>query len=252
VSAPEPGERLQKVLARAGFGSRRHCETLIAAGRVTVNGEPATLGRRVEVSHDRVALDGVPVVVDTTLVHWLLNKPAGYVTTADDPQGRPTVFTFVPREPRVFAVGRLDMDTEGLLILTNDGELAQLLTHPRHGVEKAYFAEVDGVPGAAALRTLREGVELDDGRTRPARVRVLQRSPDGSTSAIELAVREGRKRMVRRMCSAVRHPVRRLVRTRIGPVSDPRLAPGAWRALTAAEVGALYKAGVEGHQQGHD
>jgi 23S rRNA pseudouridine2605 synthase len=252
VSAPEPGERLQKVLARAGFRSRRHSETLIAAGRVTVNGEVATLGRRVDPSRDHVAVDDVPVVVDMTLVHWLLNKPPGYVTTADDPQGRPTVLALVPPEPRVFPVGRLDMDTEGLLILTNDGELAQLLMHPRHGVEKEYFAEVDGVPGAAAVRALREGVELDDGRTLPARVRVRQRSPDGGSSAIEIAVREGRKRMVRRMCSAVGHPVRRLVRTRIGPISDRRLAPGEWRTLTPAEVRALYRAGVEGHEQAHD
>ena len=190
--------------------------------------------------------------MDTTLVHWLLNKPPGYVTTADDPQGRPTVLTLVPPEPRVFPVGRLDMDTEGLLILTNDGELAQLLMHPRHGVEKEYFAEVDGVPNSGALRALRDGVDLDDGRTRPARVRVVQRSPDGRGSALEIAVREGRKRMVRRMCSAVGHPVRRLMRTRIGPVTDQRLTPGAWRALTFAEVRALYRAGVEGHEQTHD
>src|SRR4029077_13891275 len=132
------------------------------------------LGRRVDPTVDRVSLDGVPVVVDLTIVHWLLNKPAGYVTTPSDPQGRATVLDLVPGEPRVFPVGRLDRDTEGLLVLTNDGELAQLLTHPSHGVEKEYFVEVEGAPSPAALRILREGVDLDDGRTRPARVRLVQ------------------------------------------------------------------------------
>jgi 23S rRNA pseudouridine2605 synthase len=239
------GDRLQKVLARAGLGSRRRAEELIAAGRVTVNGEVAALGRRVDPARDHVALDGIPVVVDMTLVHWLLNKPAGYVTTARDPQGRATVFDLVPSEPRVFSVGRLDLDSEGLLILTNDGELVQLLAHPRHGVEKEYFAEVEGRPRAGAVRRLREGVELDDGTTMPARVRVLQQSHEG-TSALEIVVKEGRKRMVRRMCAAVGHPVRRLVRTRIGPVRDARLAPGTWRELTGDEVRALYAAALTG------
>ena len=237
------GERLQKVLARAGFGSRRKAEALIIAGRVTVNGEVATLGRRVLPEHDQVALDGIPVVVDTSIVHWLLNKPAGYVTTAHDPEGRATIFELVPSDPRVFSAGRLDRDTEGLLILTNDGALAQLLTHPRHGVEKEYFAEVEGSPRPGALRTLREGVDLDDGRTLPARVRLVQQSSEG-TSALEIVVKEGRKRMVRRMCSAVGHPVQRLVRTRIGPVRDARLAPGTWRELSPDEVRALYAAAL--------
>ena len=237
------GERLQKLLARAGLGSRRKCEELIEQGRVSVNGEVAELGRRADSQHDHIALDGVPVVVDLTLVHWLLNKPAGYVTTASDPQGRATVLDLVPGTPRVFPVGRLDQDTEGLLLLTNDGELAQLLMHPRHGVEKEYFAEVEGVPSPAALRRLREGVELDDGPTRPARVRLVQQS-DAGTSALEIVVKEGRKRMVRRMCSAVGHPVRRLVRTRIGPLRDARLGPGSWRSLDAGEVRALYAAAL--------
>jgi 23S rRNA pseudouridine2605 synthase len=237
------GERVQKVLARAGFGSRRKCEELVVAGRVTVNGDVAQLGRRVDVTADRIAVDGIPVVVDSTIVHWLLNKPAGYITTASDPQGRQTVFELVPSTPRVFPVGRLDLDSEGLLILTNDGEFAQLLAHPRHGVEKEYFVEVDGVPSAGALRRLREGVELDDGVTRPARARLVQRGPSGG-SALEIVVKEGRKRMVRRMCSAVGHPVRRLVRTRIGPLADRRLAPGDWRALTPAEIRSLYGAAL--------
>src|SRR6266568_2130753 len=155
----EQGERLQKVLARAGVGSRRTNEMLIAEGRVTVNGEVAVLGRRVDPDHDRVALDGVPVVVDATVVHWVLNKPAGYVTSAHDTHGRPTVLDLVPGEPRVFPVGRLDLDTEGLLLLTNDGELTHRLTHPSFGIEKEYLAEVEGTPSPQAVRRLREGVE---------------------------------------------------------------------------------------------
>jgi 23S rRNA pseudouridine2605 synthase len=238
------GERLQKVLARAGIGSRRACEQLISAGRVTVNGAVAVLGRRVDPARDAVAVDGVPVVVDTALVHWLCNKPAGYVTTARDPQGRATVLDLVPSEPRVFPVGRLDLDSEGLLLLTNDGALAQLLMHPSHGVDKEYFVEVEGVPSDAALGRLRSGVVLDDGPTRPARVRLVQSSGAG-TAALEIVVKEGRKRMVRRMCAEVGHPVRRLVRTRIGPLRDPNLRPGTWRALRPDEVRALYAAAVE-------
>jgi 23S rRNA pseudouridine2605 synthase len=244
----EDGERLQKVLARAGVGSRRTNEMLIAEGRVTVNGEVAVLGRRVDPEHDRVALDGVPVVVDATIVHWLLNKPAGYVTSAHDTHGRPTVLDLVPGEPRVFPVGRLDLDTEGLLLLTNDGELTQLLTHPRHGVEKEYFVEVEGRPSRSELRALRTGVALEDGPTRPARVNVVQESAAGTT-ALTIVVKEGRKRMVRRMCAAVGHPVVRLARTRIGTLRDPRLAPGTWRELAADEVRALYAAALGGAEK---
>jgi 23S rRNA pseudouridine2605 synthase len=238
------GERLQKVLARAGFGSRRASEQLIAEGRVAVDGEVAILGARVDVEHARVTVDGVPVVTDTGIVHWVLNKPAGHVTTASDPQGRATVLELVPSTPRVFPVGRLDRDTEGLLILTNDGDLAQLLTHPRHGVEKEYLAEVEGIPTPGELRQLREGVELDDGPTRPARVRLVQEASDHASALVEIVVKEGRKRMVRRMCSAVGHPVRRLVRTRIGPLRDAKLGPSEWRELTPEEVRALYVAAV--------
>jgi 23S rRNA pseudouridine2605 synthase len=242
---PEPGERLQKVLARAGIGSRRVSEGLIADGRVTVNGEIAVLGRRVDPQSDHIALDGVPVIVDASIVHWIVNKPAGYVTTARDTHGRPTVLDLVPGEPRVFPVGRLDLDTEGLLLLTNDGELAQLLTHPSHGVEKEYYAEVEGRPTPAELRTLREGIELDDGPTQPARANIVQESA-GGTTALTIVVKEGRKRMVRRMCAAIGHPVVRLARTRIGPLRDPRLPPGAWRVLEPSEVRSLYAAGLGG------
>jgi 23S rRNA pseudouridine2605 synthase len=230
---PETGERLQKVLARVGLGSRRSCEELIAAGRVTVNNGVAQLGRRVNIETDQVVVDGIPVSVRPGLVYYLLNKPPGVVTTAADPQGRRTVVELVPPQPRVFPVGRLDAATEGLLILTNDGELAHHLTHPRFGVAKEYFAIVDGTPSPGALRRLREGVELDDGITAPARVALVP--PDG----LRLTIHEGRNRQVRRMCEAVGHPVRRLVRTRIGPVSDRRLRPGAWRALMPEEVRAL-------------
>ena len=233
-------ERLQKVLAQAGLGSRRACEALIEAGRVEVNGEVATLGRRVDPEHDRVTVDGVTIPVRPGLVYYLLNKPPKVVTTAHDPEGRPTVLDLVPAEPRVFPVGRLDWDTEGVLLLTNDGVLAHGLTHPSHGVPKTYLAEVSGVPGRAALRRLREGVDLDDGRTAPAKARLAQATPTGA--ALEIVIHEGRNRQVRRMCEAVGHPVRRLVRTRFGPLRDQRLAPGQWRPVTQAEIRALYAA----------
>lgn len=235
MTSPE-GERLQKVLARVGLGSRRSCEELVAAGRVTVDGEVAVLGRRVDPDADRIEVDGVPVSVRPGLVHYLLNKPAGVVTTADDPQGRPTVLGLVPDQPRVHPVGRLDLDTEGLLVVTNDGDLTFRLTHPRFGVEKEYLAEVEGRPRPAAVRALREGVELEDGRTAPARVALV------GPSALRITIHEGRNRQVRRMCAAVGHPVRRLIRTRFGPIADRTLSPGDWRALDAGEVRALEKA----------
>ncbi|HEX2738251.1 MAG TPA: pseudouridine synthase [Acidimicrobiia bacterium] len=236
--AARDGERLQKVLARAGLGSRRTCEGLIAARRVTVNGEVAVLGRRVDPNADRILVDGILAVARDDVVYYLLNKPPRTVTTAKDPQGRPTVVELVPLEPRVFPIGRLDFDTEGLLILTNDGELANLLAHPSHGIEKEYLAEVDGVPSRDAIRQLREGVELDDGPTAPAKAHLVQ--DRGASAAVELTIHEGRNRQVRRMLDAVGHPARRLVRTRIGPIADRSLDPGQWRPLTRAEVRSLY------------
>jgi 23S rRNA pseudouridine2605 synthase len=233
----EGGERLQKVLARHGFGSRRLSEELIAEGRVTVDGEVAELGRRVDVEHDEVAVDGTVIGVRPGLVYHLLNKPAGVVTTADDPHGRPTVVQLVPAEPRVFPVGRLDADTEGLLLLTNDGQLTHRLTHPSYGVEKEYLAEIAGDrPTRGELRTLRDGVDLEDGRTAPARASLV------GDHAIRLVIHEGRNRQVRRMCEAIGHPVSRLVRVRIGPIADRTLAPGQWRSLTTDEVRALERA----------
>jgi 23S rRNA pseudouridine2605 synthase len=236
VNVEAEGERLQKVLAQAGFGSRRVCEDLIADGHVTVNGEVAELGRRVDIEHDRVEVDGVPIGVRPGLVYYLLNKPRGVVTTASDPQGRRTVVDLVPDDPRVFPVGRLDADTEGLLLLTNDGDLTYRLTHPSFGVEKEYIAEVRGAPSRGAVRRLREGVDLEDGRTAPAKVALVE------PTVLRLVIHEGRNRQVRRMCDAIGHPVVRLIRTRIGPLRDPSLRPGSWRALETAEVRALERA----------
>lgn len=235
-AASHEGDRLQKVLARVGIGSRRVCEDLIAEGRVLVDGEVAVLGRRIDVETVLIEVDGAPVGVRPDLVHYLLNKPAGVVTTADDPQGRPTVVGMVPTEPRVFPVGRLDLDTEGLLLLTNDGELTHRLTHPSFGVEKEYVAEVLGEPSRGALRRLREGIELDEGTTAPARAALLD------PSVLRLTIHEGRNRQVRRMCEAIGHPVVRLIRTRIGPLADRSLAPGAWRELTGDELRSLQRA----------
>jgi 23S rRNA pseudouridine2605 synthase len=233
---PQPatdGEKLQKVIARAGFASRRAAEEIIDEGRVRVNGEVAYLGRRVDASADRIEVDGVLLSVDTTLVHYLLNKPAGVVTTSRDPQRRYTVVELVPDTHRVFPVGRLDFETEGLLILTNDGPLTQLLTHPSYGVEKEYVAKVDREVSAGGLRRLRDGVELDDGMTAPAKV--SQPAP----GMIKLTIHEGRNRQVRRMMEAIGHPVLALVRTRIGPITDPSLRIGEWRELSPSEVRAL-------------
>ncbi len=231
------GERLQKVLASTGYGSRRICEDLIAARRVTVNGEVAVLGRRVDVANDLVAVDGAPIGVRPDLVYYLLNKPVGVVTTSRDTHQRPTVVELVPSEPRVFSVGRLDVDTEGLLLLTNDGDLANRIAHPSRGIEKEYLVEVSGgAVSAGSIRTLREGVELEDGITSPAKV--SQPEP----GVLRVTIHEGRNRQIRRMCDAVGHQVTRLVRTRIGPLTDRSLQPGVWRELSTDEWRALTAA----------
>ena len=228
--------RLNAWLARAGVASRRGADALIKAGRVTVNGAPGQLNTFVA-DGDDVRLDGAPLA-QQQLAYVLLHKPAGVVTTARDPQGRPTVVGLVdlPAHTRVVPVGRLDADTTGALLLTNDGPLAHRLAHPRYEVDKVYVADVEGVPGDATLLRLAAGIELDDGRTSPALV--TRRGP----RTLELTIHEGRNRQVRRMLEAVGHPVRRLHRSRYGPLTVDGLAPGAWRELRAEEVAALRRA----------
>ena len=238
---PTP-ERLQKFLSRAGVASRRAAEEMMLAGRVSVNGEVVTgLGTKIVAGADEIRVDGRVVQPPQELVYLMLNKPAGVMTTLDDPQGRPTVAGFVPEgAPRLFPVGRLDYATTGLLLLTNDGELAHALMHPRHHVSKLYRVEVDGVPNQADLRQLRDGVELDDGLTAPAEVRLLEKRP--RRAVVEITLREGRKRQVRRMFSAVGHPVRSLMRIAYGPLPLGTLAEGSVRELGGEEVRALREA----------
>ena len=236
-----PVERLQRALARAGHGSRRAAEGLIVAGKVKVNGKVATIGDKVDPTVDVVELQGVRVNLDPSVMYYALHKPAGVVTTMHDPQGRPDMRGLVPSDgPRVVPVGRLDRQTEGLLLLTNDGELAERLTHPRYGVEKEYLAEVEGRPTSAQLAALRAGVELDDGFARPATARIVDARAD--RGQLRLVMTEGRKREVRRLLAAVGLPVRRLVRLRVGPVTLGRLRPGELRQLEPHEVVALSRA----------
>jgi pseudouridine synthase len=238
--AETEGLRINKALSAAGLGSRRAVEELVKAGRVAINGEVLReMGRRVDPASDRVEVDGSRVVLDQRLRYWMLNKPLGVVSTADDPQGRPTVVEMVPEEPRVYPVGRLDRDSEGLVLLTNDGELANRVTHPRYGVQKRYLAEVERLPASAVAR-VQQGVELDDGLARAERARVVAGS--GRRRMMEVVMVEGRKREVRRMLEAVGAPVRRLVRTAIGPLRLTGLAPGEYRALRPEEVRSLYRA----------
>jgi pseudouridine synthase len=225
--------RLNAYLARAGIASRRKADDLIKAGRVRVNGEPGQLNTFVEKT-DRVEVDGLEVAPQK-LAHLLLHKPVGHVTTASDPQGRRTVVDIVPNDPRVVPVGRLDVDTTGALLLTNDGPLAHTLAHPRYGVEKTYVATVDGDLDERDLARLAEGIELEDGPTAPATVRRL------APGRIELTIHEGRNRQVRRMFDAVGHPVIRLHRSVYAGLKVDGLAPGSWRALTPAEVRKLRK-----------
>lgn len=225
--------RLNQFLARAGVGSRRGADELVRAGRVRVNGTSGTLQTVVSGS-DVVEVDGRRVTL-APLAHVLLHKPAGVVSTARDPEGRPTVVSLVPSEPRIVPVGRLDADTTGALLLTNDGQLAHRLAHPRYGVEKTYVADVAGRPTAAVVRRLARGVELEDGLTAPARARML------APSRIELVLHEGRNRQVRRMCEAVGHPVRSLHRSAYAGLGLDGLAPGASRPLRRTEVAALRR-----------
>tara|TARA_B100000902_G_scaffold157528_2_gene153726 strand:+ start:1850 stop:2605 length:756 start_codon:yes stop_codon:yes gene_type:complete len=229
-SANEQEEKLQKVLARMGIASRRVVEEYILDERVQVNGEIAHIGQRVNITEDEILFDGTPIRMKPDLVYYLLHKPVGVVSTAKDPQGRETVIDLLPTEPRVFPVGRLDKESEGLLIVTNDGDLTYRLTHPSHGVEKEYLAAVEGRVSRGNLRKLREGIELEDGMTAPAKVSQVD---DG---VVKIIIHEGKNRQVRRMFQMIGHPVKRLVRTRIGNLVDHKLQSGQWRLLDALEL----------------
>jgi len=239
----QPTERLQKVIARSGLCSRRVAEEMIAAGRVSVDGATAHLGQKIEPSTARVEVDGIPLPVAPDLVYRLLNKPAGVVTTTSDPQGRSTVVDLVPAEPRVFPVGRLDVETTGLLVLTNDGVFTNLVTHPRFGITKTYEALVTGRPSRSTLRKLVEGIELEDGPASAMAARLID-SASGS-SHLEIVMGEGRNREVRRLCETAGHPVVRLHRAAIGPLHDQSLAEGTWRPLTIEEVRSVFAAARE-------
>jgi 23S rRNA pseudouridine2605 synthase len=247
--------RLQKYLAEAGVGSRRHCEDLIRAGRVTVDGTVAQLGCSVDPEAQEVALDGALIGMETK-EYWLLNKPRGVVSTASDPQGRPTVVESVPSRGRVFPVGRLDLNTTGVLILTNDGELTARLLHPSHHVEKEYLVTVRGIVSQEAAMLLRRGVELDDGLTAPARVDILETRPPRPvpagapprtpTTTLRVVLHEGRKRQVRRMMESVGHVVVALHRRRFDGLTDAGLPLGQARLLSAAEIEQLKRTADRG------
>ncbi len=235
--------RIHKVIAHAGYASRRHAEELVAAGRVLVDGKPARVGQKIDPATAHVEIDGVPLPVRPGLRYELVFKLPGVVSTAEDPQGRPTVVDLVGAEERLYPVGRLDRDSEGLMILTNDGDLTLRLTHPRYGVAKTYQALVTGAVTSATVRRLLSGVELEDGLAAASSAQIVDRRPD--RTLLEVVMTEGRNREVRRMCQAVGHPVERLVRIKIGPLRDPTLRPGEHRPLTLQEVRALYAAAAE-------
>lgn len=245
--------RLQKILSQAGVASRRAAEKLMTEGRVSVNGRTVfELGTKADPATDDIRVDGRRVRIVERRRYILLNKPRGYITTRSDEKRRRTVLDLLDgvRE-YVYPVGRLDYDTEGLLLLTNDGELAARLTHPRHGVERTYEARVAGMPDERALERLRTGIPLDGRRTLPADVLLLNKGRSDTSGVLRITIREGRNRQVRRMLQAVGHPVERLKRTRIGPIGDPRLPPGAWRDLSPGEVRALQALAV-GRATGHE
>src|SRR6195256_787512 len=248
-------ERLQKILSQAGIASRRASEQLMLEGRVTVNGSTVReLGTKADPSHDDVRVDGRRIKLPTHHRYLLLNKPRGYVTTRSDPQGRPTVVDLL-RGVReyVYPVGRLDFESEGLLLLTNDGDLAARLTHPSHGVARVYDVRVLGVPDAHRWERLSRGLIVDGRRTQPAEVTVLPPRRDARGATLVITIREGRNRQVRNMCEAIGHPVDHLKRVAIGPIRDSKLKPGAWRDLSEEEVARLHKAAsrVKAHTTGH-
>lgn len=247
-------ERLQKVLASAGVGSRRACEELIAEGRVTVNGELADrLGMRADPLTDEIKVDGKLITLPDRMYYILLNKPTGYTSTKFDPYAKKTVVELVADvSASLHTVGRLDMDTEGLIILTNDGDFTYRLTHPSHEVGKTYVATVRGQITLDKLRLLAQGIELEDGPTLPADVRLLEVSEDGRSSTVEMTIREGRKRQVRRMFQAVGHRVEKLTRTKIDTIEVGDLEVGKWRHLTEDEVKGLMAASVKESSRGKE
>lgn len=244
------GIRLQKLLSAAGVASRRHAEALILEGRVSVNGKVVLeLGTRADPDRDHVRVDGARVNAAKRRRYVLMNKPRGYVTTRSDPQGRPTVLDLLKSSREyLYPVGRLDYDSEGLVLLTNDGDLAARLMHPRHEVDREYHVRVRGIPDARSLARLAHGIVLEGRRTAPAAARLIERHRGGGEqSTITLVLREGRSRQVRKMCEAVGHPVVRLRRVRIGPLRDPALKTGAYRELTVEELRRLKKAAGSDH-----
>ena len=232
--------KLQKAIAHSGLMSRRAAEDLIAAGRVTVDGKVAAIGDRVDPATQRVAVDGAQIPVRPGMVTYLVYKPVGVISTTSDPQQRRTVTDLVPAEPRVYPVGRLDADSEGLILLTNDGDLAELVMHPSHGMSKTYLVMVEGAPGAW-VDQLVKGVQLDDGPAFALSARVIDTST--GRTLVEMEMGEGRNREIRRMCEVLGRVVTRLVRTAVGPLTDRDLKPGEWRDLTPEEVSRLYRAG---------
>ncbi len=236
--------KLQKVIAHSGLMSRRAAEDLIAQGRVAIDGKTARLGDRVDPERERVTIDGAQIPTRAGQVTYLVYKPPGVICTASDPHGRPIVTDLVPTEPRVYPVGRLDADSEGLILLTNDGELANLVMHPGHGTTKTYVVRVQGRPGRWVSR-LTEGVDIGDATEAKAVSARVVDSAAGQT-LIQMVMMEGRNREIRRMCAAVGHPVDRLVRTAVGPISDRELEPGTWRRLRSTEIAALYRSSTVG------
>lgn len=246
-------DRLQKVLAEAGVASRRKCEELITAGRVEVNDKVVTtLGVKVDPSQDFIKVDGKPIRRQSK-VYVIFNKPKGVITSAQDPEGRKTVTEFFKNiKQRIYPIGRLDYDTEGLLLLTNDGEFAHLLTHPKHHVPRTYLATVKGVPHGSLLDKLKNGIELDDGMTAPAEVEYQDVRPENNEAVVKITIYEGRNRQVRRMFDAIHHPVIKLKRIQFGPLQLSGIPRGKFRHLTPQEVNELRKEALKaGESKSH-